>query len=173
MQKCSWLHSPSRVDLIEHKRWFQEQSSTRELPPECSEPLPATYYPYGTSVHAWKFRWVIEFPDNKYIQMRERWKKVMGLQESRREMFAYHYGTIVSRGVDGLPESRSDDPVDLRIDNAGSPVHLHYGAQEPHHTQDQVRGLVLNDVKIVDFLDAVLRHREDGRPLHKVLGFKV
>lgn len=160
------------MDFIEHKIRFDEQQAALALPVGCSEPCPATFIPHG-NVYSWRFRWVIVFPDHKYIQIRERWKKIAGLQEARRERFAYHYGSIGKVDGDGVPIAESSDPVDLRIDNSGSPVHLHYCAPEPHYMQDQVKNLALDTVGMFDFIKAVLRHRQKGIPLHKALDFRV
>jgi len=92
---------------------------------------------------------------------------------SRRVSFAYHYGPIVQTGSHGLPEYDAKDPVDIRIDNSRSHVHLHFGAPGIHHPQSAVKGLQLDELGPFDFLRAIFKHRSSGRSLDEVFGFRV
>jgi hypothetical protein len=103
--------------------------------------------------------------------------------ESRRSQFVYHYG-VLTRFVPGgapeldewgVPRYHSSDPVDIRIDNScpGRKVHLHYGAPTPHYQQEQIVGLELSKLNMFSFIEAIIRHRQKGRAIIDVLGFRL
>jgi hypothetical protein len=61
--------------------------------------------------------------------------------------------------------------VDIRIDDVGRPVHLHYEQPDPHHDQSVVKGLELSNLDMFEFLKGIISHRKTKKPLDKVFGF--
>jgi hypothetical protein len=144
----------------------------KSLPPDCVESHPLDIV--RATPDSWHLRWYLEFSDNKYIRVAERYEKfskMMGV--SRRVNVAYHYGQIVNKGADGLPGYLGSDPVDIRIDDSCSPIHLHYNSQDPHHSNDSVKGLDLDDMDMFTFVNGIFKHRANKKPLHIVFGFKI
>lgn len=154
------------------------------LPPDCVVLVPHTSYLVRNSV-LWTFIWVFHFTsDDRYLRIWEHHDKVAGLiGESRRLQFVYHYGPLTifyDAGrpvVDemGVPQYKSSDPVDIRVDNIcpGGRPHLHFGGPNPHYQQNQVDGLDLNGLDMFSFITAIFKHREKAVPIEKVLKFRL
>jgi hypothetical protein len=101
----------------------------------------------------------------------EKFSKMIGL--SRRVYVAYHYGEIITRGPDSLPGYLAADPVDIRIDDSCSPIHLHYNSPTPHHSNESVENLDLDDLDMFTFVNGIFKHRIKKKPLHVVFGFRI
>lgn len=144
----------------------------QSLPPDCKESHPLDII--RPTADAWHLRWYLEFSDNKYIRVAERYEKfskMIGL--SRRVYVAYHYGEIVTRGPDGLPGYLAADPVDIRIDDSCGPIHLHYNSPNPHHSNESVENLDLDDMDMFTFVNGIFKHRAKKKPLHTIFGFRI
>lgn len=113
------------------------------------------------------------FTDNKYIRIWEDHCRVKGLQESRRARMAYHYGPVPKLDASGIPIYVATAPVDIRIDNSAQRIHLHFAAPEPHIFQENVAKLDLAKLDMFTFVRGIFKHRSTGKPLDKVLGFKI
>jgi hypothetical protein len=159
------------VDYLQFKREFDEAHTALALPADCSQPLDPVFNPI--TQYSWMFTWHLMFADNKYIRIWEDHCRVKGLQESRRARMAYHYGPTPKIGKDGVPKYDSAGPVDIRIDNSQQKIHLHLGTPNPHIYQENVEKLDLAKLDMFTFMDAIFKHRSNGKPLGKVLGFKI
>lgn len=159
------------MDYFQYKRWFDENRAKLKLPSDCSEIEPASFY--ITNQYVWTFEWHLGFPDPKYIRVWEHHMKWKGLLDSRRTQFAFHYGPVVHRDKDGVPIWQSADLVDLRIDNSEGRPHLHYGAPEPHHLEENVKGLDLEKIDMFTFIKCIFSHRKTGKPIHNLLAFRI
>ncbi len=160
------------TDYSTFRTFVDEQYQALTLPPDCKETLPLDIK-VATSV-SWHLRWFLEFTDNKYIRIAERYEKfaqMIGL--SRRIYVARHYGQIVSRSDDGLPGYLPADPVDIRIDDTCGPIHLHYNAPNPHHPQASIEGLDLDDLDMFTFVNGIFKHRSTNKPLDRIFKFKI
>lgn len=159
------------MDYLKFKAWFESERSTIQLPSDCTELQPRTKL---SGWFVWTFTWYLMFTPDRYLRMSEhydRWPEL--INTSRRTSFAYHYGPVVRVGADGVPERDSADPVDIRIDNARGPAHLHFGSPNPHYQQSEVEGLQLGRVDMFTFLKAILRHRSANCTIEKALGFRI
>ena len=161
-------------DYPRFKAWFDEEHSKLELPDGCSQ----ISEPQTTRAHAfspiWEIEWYLGFADRKYLRVWERYEKVAKLIDiSRRLSFSYHYGLIAKQGPDGIPVRNSDDPVEMRIDNARGIAHMHFNSPEPHIAQANVEGLDLERIDLFTFIRAIFKHRKTGKPVNKTLGFKI
>lgn len=160
------------TDYATFRAFVDEKYKALVFPSDCSETLPLDIK-QATQV-SWHLRWYLEFTDNKYIRVAERyekWPNMLGL--SKRINVAYHYGDIARRTSDGLPGHLGKDPVDIRIDDSCSPIHLHYNSQNPHHPDASVKGLDLEDLDMFTFVNGIFKHRAKKKPLHVVFGFKI
>ncbi len=158
------------MDYFEFKRWCEEERAALKLPKDCTEQPPLF-----ARVHfwSWDFEWSLIFSDNNYIRITERYREGSAPHESNRIAFTFHYGPLASRRPDGTPKWEPHDPVVIRIDNAHGPVHVHFGAQEPRLSQSQVDGLNLVNLEMFQFVKAVLKHRKTGKPLDKIMKFRI
>ncbi|MGH9740877.1 MAG: hypothetical protein ACRD51_00850 [Candidatus Acidiferrum sp.] len=160
------------TDYAQFRAFVDPQYNALVLPADCKEIL-ALDIKVATSV-SWHLSWLLEFTDNKYIRVAERYEKFAKLiGVSRRIYVAYHYGEIVNRNMDGLPGYLSADPVDIRIDSSCSPIHLHYNAPNPHYPNDSVQGLDLDDMDMFTFVNGIFKHRSTKKPLDKIFKFKI
>ncbi len=159
------------TDHAKFKSWRESNAQKLKLPPDwkelsCKDTL--------ASELVWKFEWYLSCGPDGYVRIwerYERWPLLIGV--SRRASFVYHYGALTGIGKDGNPTYNSKNPVDIRIDNVGRPVHLHFGAPEPHHDQSVVKGLALDELDMFEFLNGIIRHRSSKKSLDKIFGFKI
>jgi hypothetical protein len=160
------------TDYTTFRTFVDKQYSALTLPADCKETHPLDII--RTTMDSWHLRWYLEFVDNKYIRIAERYEnfaKLVGA--SRRVYVAFHYGEIVNRGSDGLPGHKPANPVDIRIDDSCSPIHLHYKAPNPHHPNDSVEGIDLDDMDMFTFVDGIFKHRSKKKSLDAIFGFKI
>lgn len=159
------------MDYLEFERQSNREHSSFRPPDDCAEQVgPVLEY---SSYFCWTFRWSLIFTDGKYIRIWEHYSKVARLSTSHRSRFALHYGPLSGREADGEPKYAATDPVEIRIDNINNPSHLHWQAPEPHYFQDRIRGLDLGSVDRHFFVKAILNHRRSGKPIDKLLGFRI
>jgi hypothetical protein len=170
------------VDYVKFTGWFDSEKQTLDLSNDWQE-----FAPPGSinpSYLQWIFRWSFRLAsDNKYVRIWERYEKdPKMINTSHRHSFAYHYGPLVhfdAKGapiVDhlGTPKYDNADPVDIRIDTCRSALpHLHFGAQNPHYSQDQVRDFDMSKLDMFTFIRAIRDHRAKGVSIKRILGFKI
>lgn len=162
------------MDFLEFEKDFNRRKQLLKLPRDASAQAPvlkAIAVPY-----VWTFEFFIKFSDDMHIRLWEHYGKFAGLQASRRLHWAYHYGPIAPGqiGSDGtLAKGTCTDPLVLRIDTANIGLHLHVDAQEPHYRQAQIGGLNLSNVDSWRFIKDILKHRQSGKAVSEVFGFKV
>jgi hypothetical protein len=171
------------VNYIEFKGWVDSEESKLIVPADWKVLAPPACI--NPSYLEWVFRWSFHLTsDNKYIRIWERYDKIPKMVAmTRRIAFAFHYGPLVrfegggGPAIDalGTPRYEAADPVDIRIDTCskGMEAHLHYQKQNPHYSQTQVSGLDLSTLDIFTFLRAIIKHRANGIPLDRVLGFRI
>jgi hypothetical protein len=159
------------TDHAKFTAWRESNAQTLSLPSDWKE-LSCKNVLASTLV--WKFEWYLSCGTDKYVRIwerYERWPKLIGM--SRRASFVYHYGPLIGIGKDGIPTYDSKNPVDIRIDDVGRPIHLHFGAPMPHHDQSVVKGLVLSELDMFEFLNGIIRHRKNKKTLDKIFGFTI
>jgi hypothetical protein len=159
------------TDYSKFKAWQESNQQAFNFPADWKELSCVTKQ---SSLLVWQFEWYLACGADKYVRIwerYERWPTLIGV--SRRASFVYHYGLLVRIGKDGIPTYVAKNPVDIRIDNIGRPIHLHFLAPEPHHDQSVVKGLKLEDPDMFDFLKGIVRHRTTAKPLDKVFGFTI
>jgi|SRR5712664_19529 len=160
------------TDYAAFRAIVDQNYSALTLPSDCKESHPLDIV--RVTPDSWHLRWYLEFSDNKYVRIAERYEKFSKMMSlSRRINVAYHYGEITRRGPDSLPGHLASDPVDMRIDDSCGAIHLHYNSQNPHHPNDAVKGLDLDDLDMFGFVNGIFKHRANQKPLHVVFGFKV
>lgn len=159
------------MDYFEFKRDFDKKRSKLKLPTDCQELMPPSVD--VASLYGWSFEWILTFADHKYLRVWEHHSKRPGLQDAARKSFAYHYGPITGQDPEGKLLRANTDPVDIRIDTSPRPVHMHFGAPEPHIQQESVLDLELERIAMFVFLKAILRHRQSRVPINEALGFRI
>jgi hypothetical protein len=160
------------TDYSQFRAFVDAEYSALVLPSDCKEVVPLDIK-VATSV-SWHVSWVLEFTDDKYIRVAERYEKfaqMIGL--CRRVYVAHHYGDIVKRTSDGSPAYLGSDPVDIRIDDSCSAIHLHYKSQNPHYPNSAVEGLDLDDMDMFTFVKGIFKHRSTKKSLDAIFKFKI
>jgi len=159
------------TDYAKFTAWHELNYKSLTLPTDWSELACKTI---RASVQVWQFQWYLKCGTDKYVRVWERYERWPGLLGmSRKASFVYHYGTLVRMGPDGIPTYVSNNPVDIRVDNVGRPVHLHFGSPNPHHDQSVIKGLQLDDMDMFEFLKGIIRHRSTKKSLDKIFGFTI
>jgi hypothetical protein len=161
-------------DYFTYKRWFDQHHDALVLPADCSEPGPAPFE--YTNQQTWTLRWFLLLSDEPkvYIRIFEHFAKRSHLLMSQRIHFAYHFGPVVGVDAQGVPLHEPTDPVFVRIDNINMPPHLHpEGEQARHILQQDIKGLILKDLDLFDFVKASLRKRKNGTPMSRELEYRV
>jgi hypothetical protein len=126
----------------------------------------------------WILRWSILFGDSMYIRTSELFDPVGARANplsGKRVQFSFHYGPTPKRTDSrGWPkmDPKSGGTV-LRVDLA-PPYndHIHF-AGEDHVPQSRVKGLVIVDLDVFRFIEAVFAHRKTSRTIDTCLGFKL
>jgi hypothetical protein len=161
-------------DYPKYKAWFDGEHSALVLPNDSSEITAPTVGLAHSLSTTWTLKWILKFGDGKYLRVQEHYNKVTGLIGlSRRQAFAFHYGPIGAVTPDGIPDRKSNDPVDLRIDNSGAPAHMHLRAPQPHIGQERVDGLEMEDLDIFTFVRGIFSHRKTGNSFEKIFKFRI
>jgi hypothetical protein len=158
------------VDYLSCKKQFDAEHDSLALPHDCQE-IYGPIISYST-LYSWDVEWYLKFSDDKFIRIKEHYRKIAGLQDARRQSFSYHYGPIAGLDSKGLPAWGSEKPVHIRIDNSNRPVHLHLGTAE-HILQGRIEKLDLNDLDMFDFVSGIFEHRSSGKAFEKVFGFRI
>jgi hypothetical protein len=159
--------------VAEYNRYQRELYRRRgelTLPVGCLNQDPL----FKKSAHGfWTLEWLLVFPDGYYVRIWEHYNKIKGSSSSVRHAFSFHYGPTEPGRKPGA--YRVGGPVAMRVDKPpdGEPTHLHYANPTQHYQQEHVSGLSLDLLEMFDWLGAVLRHREQRRPLNEVLGFQL
>jgi len=161
-------------DYFTYKRWFDRHYDDLELPADCSEPQdPPLRY---TNQQTWTLEWFLILGDDPkvYIRIFEHFAKRSHLLMSQRIHFAYNFGPIVGVDGQGVPIYQPADPVFVRIDNIGRPPHLHPEEDPTRHIpQENIKGLILVDLDLFDFVEASFRKRKNGTTMSRELGYRV
>jgi hypothetical protein len=157
------------VDYFGFRKSFEKALAALKLPADC-----VLREPDWTVIRpplSWTVELFLDFP-GKHLRIWESYDRFAQLQVCRRVQWAYHYGESVSFDEGAATRGAPDDPLDLRIDNAGG-LHMHYESRNPHYRQDQIDGLDLSTVSAIDFIKRVLKHRKTGRSLNDTFGFRI
>ena len=161
------------MDYFEFEKDFKKKIGQLKLPrgAELLVPLTTMSTPFG-----WTVEFFISFSDAHHIMIFENYSKLAGLYASRKLGWAYHYGPVTpgQLGSDGsLTKGSCTDPLVIRIDTARIGLHLHFNSQNPHYKQSEVAGLDLEDIDCWKFIKGVLKHRQSGKSVDEVFGFKI
>jgi hypothetical protein len=158
------------VDYSRYRADFLARKAAVNLPADCNPGEPT--FVFSTS-YSWTLTWIISFADNQYVRIRECFGKVKGRYTAVRRVLSYHYGPIENPGnLEG--KYRVGAPVVIRIDvRDDEPAHLHYLGPEPHYEQKDVKGFKLETADMFSWLEAVLKSRQTGTPIHESLKFTV
>lgn len=154
----------------DYKARFAENRAALQVPTDCTAHAPQFRATDPIAPPTWDLSWLLTFTDKHYIRCRELW--MCKKPPTRRHLFTFHYGPIVSVDRDGNVERHHADPVLIRFDKkAGELPHLHYRNPLPHYDQSRVEGLVLDDVDMFQFVNAVFCVRLGKTDFHDVMGF--
>lgn len=161
-------------DYFAYKRWFDAGHNALVLPPDCSD-LGGPTLSYS-NFYTWTLEWYLVFSDapKSYIRIHEHYEKRRGLDSARRKRWAFNFGPVVKE-LSGKPSWTSSDPVFVRIDNANNlPPHLHPPDDPSKHIQqNNIGGLLLDQLDMFTFIKAALRCRSHGKTMERELGYKV
>jgi hypothetical protein len=153
-----------------YKARFDKNRALLQVPSDCTVHTPQFRATDLVAPTTWDLRWLLTFTDKNYARCREFWS--CRTDPPQRHIFTFHYGPIISEDANGNIDWHHTDPVSIRFDkkSGGSP-HLHYRNPEPHYDQNRVEGLVLDDIDMFQFVDAVFGVRLGKTDFHDVLGF--
>jgi hypothetical protein len=161
-------------DYLAYKRWFDQHYDNLVFPADCSQPeAPPLEY---TNQQTWSLRWflILGAEPKAYIRIFEHFAKRSRLLMSQRIHFSYHFGPVTMVDDQGIPQYQPSDPVFVRIDNVNRPPHLHPEDDPARHIpQENIKGLVLADLDLFDFVEASFRKRKKGTPMSSELGYRI
>lgn len=163
----------------DYKAAFDKKRAKLQVPADCAA-KPPVYRPGPGSLvdpRMWDFSWWLTFADSYYIVCHEIWS-FRPTKKPTRDYFSFHYGPIVNVDASGKIDRNPSNALVLRICKSArscEPPHLHYKKPHPapHYEQGKVQGLVLEDVDMFRFVEAVFRARKDGIELDAAMGFKL
>ena len=163
----------------DYKAAFDGKRAKLQTPADCVVQPPVFRPGPGSFVspRMWDFSWWLTFKDNYYIVCHEIWSQRAG-KEPNRDYFSFHYGPIVHVDANGKIDRDPSNALVLRIcksTKSCEPPHLHYKKPHPapHYEQNRVEGLVLEDVDMFRFVEAVFRARKEGIELDAAMGFRL
>jgi len=155
----------------DYKAYFDQNRALLEVPEDCTVCTPQYNATDLVNPKSWDFRWFLRFRDNHYICCAE---SLSRRQSPRRHYFSFHYGPIVQIDASGKIVRDQNNPLIIRACKSRSAIcHLHYRHPHPFpdYKQDQIDGLVLENVDIFRFVRAVFRSRADNVEMHVAMGF--
>lgn len=157
------------MDYLSFRPDFDEKFGKLKLPPDCIVQEP--FWEISRPPHFWQVEMFLRFSDETHIRIWEHYGKFGGLQLSRRQQWAYHYGPTTKKDSRGeVLRGEPTDPLFIRIDTCDG-LHLHFNARDPHYAQEHVKGVTLEVVDWRSFINSVLKSRRTGKPLDEVFGF--
>lgn len=153
----------------DYKARFDANRALLDIPEDCTARIPHYNATDLVDPKSWDFRWFLTFRDNNYICCRE---SLTG-RPPRRHYFSFHYGPIARIDGGGNIVRDQNNPLMIRICKSRSGVHLHYRKPHPFpdYKQNQIDGLVLEDVDMFQFVRAIFHSRANSEEPHVSLGF--
>jgi hypothetical protein len=157
-------------DYQDYKARFEESRALLKVPEDCTARIPRYNAIDLVDPKSWDFCWFLVFGNNDYICCRESWAG----RPPKRHYLSFHYGPIVRVDNGGNIERDQNNPLMIRICKSKDGIpHLHYRHPHPFpdYKQSQIDGLVLEDVDMFQFVQAVFRSRSNNEELHVTMGF--
>jgi hypothetical protein len=123
----------------------------------------------------WMVDWAIVYADGNHIKVKEYYvsQGPPNFDNGTRKHFCYQYGLTTGTDSRGMPWTTSDRDTVIRLDRDQWGPHMHY-AGRAHLQQASLTGtLVINDVELFDFIEAVETHRQSGCRFEDILLFEL
>jgi len=126
----------------------------------------------------WALDWSILYKDGHHIRVKEAYTPMAhpNYLLGTRTFFSFQYGATTGLDRKGLPRTTDDVDTIVRFDNTPSQgPHMHYGRKPGHIFQQDIEGsLVISNIELFDFIEAVETHRQSGGcPMDEILFFKM
>jgi hypothetical protein len=108
----------------------------------------------------WKMDWVVLFNDGYFVRVKETYRPLPKSKAGQRDHFSYHYGlaNTVKDGR-GIPKILGAPKPVLRIDVDRNHPHIHMNGED-HIEQARVKGYIIKNADLVQFMRAVIEHRK-------------
>jgi len=124
---------------------------------ECCPFLGATQRPMTAP---WTMDWAVLFNDGYYVRIKENYRALPKSNAGERDHFSYHYGLQHTvKDSRGIPKTQGAPKPVLRIDVDRNPPHIHMNGED-HIEQARVKGYIIKNADLVQFLRAVIEHRK-------------
>jgi hypothetical protein len=122
----------------------------------------------------WTMDWAVLFNDGYYVRVKETYRQLPGSNNGERHHLSYHYGSAnPMKDARGIPVSRGAPKPVLRIDVDTHFPHIHMNGDD-HIDQARVKGYIIKNADMVQFLRAVIEHRKTRTiPLGDLLNISV
>jgi hypothetical protein len=117
--------------------------------------------------------WAILYADGKHIRVKETYRpKPHPLyNQGERQHFSFQYGATTTRDSKGMPRTASDRDTVIRLDRDQFGPHMHYAGQA-HIGQEGLTGkLIIDDIEVFEFVEAVETCRQSGCSMEDILFF--
>ena len=127
------------------------------------------------SMPPWVMDWAILYPDDHHIRVKETYKpKPHPLyNQGQRYHFSFQYGKTTARDHKNMPRTASDRDTIIRLDHDQFGPHMHYAGRD-HIQQESLLGkLVIDEIEVFDFIDAVETCRQSGCSMEDILFFSL
>lgn len=123
----------------------------------------------------WMTDWAILYSDGMHIRVKEYYRSKLHpfYDQGERVQFGFQYGATTTVDDKGMPRTASDRDTIIRIDRDKFGPHLNYGGRN-HIPQEDIEGkLVINDVELFEFIEAVETHRQSGCSMEDIFFFSL
>jgi hypothetical protein len=118
--------------------------------------------------------WAVLFNDGYFVRVKETYRPLPKSEAGERDHLSYHYGLAhAAKDSRGIPRIQGAPKPVLRIDVDRHPPHIHMNGED-HIEQARVKGYIIKDADMVNFLRAVIEHRKTRTiPLGDLLNISV
>ena len=161
--------------FAEYRADFYRKLARLRLPADCRQIGSGPEAKSRPAMPPWMTDWAILYADDSHIRVKEYYIPDFhpNYAHGVRKHFCFQYGATTGVDRKGMPRTASDRDTVVRLDLDDFGPHLHFGGRA-HVKQHEITGtLVINDIDLFEFIEAVETHRQSGCSITEVLFFEL
>ncbi|MGA7155840.1 MAG: hypothetical protein WBY53_03285 [Acidobacteriaceae bacterium] len=121
----------------------------------------------------WIMDKAILYGDGNHIRVKETYKAQVhpNFEHGERRHFCFQYGATTGIDAKGMPRTASDRDTVIRLDCDNFGPHIHYKGLGHIKQDDIVGSLIIGQVEVFEFIEAIETHRQSKCSIEEVFFF--